>query len=324
MKGCRFLKLVVTGVALACMSVFAAGESLLPDGGFEQGGKGWDLPKPFWGVKKGGGFGGSAGLSFEVRKGERIKWPSSQYFMVEGGLAYRINAVQKTDGFKVTGGKGTVKLYFMVFDKDGKSLGSFGGANRAMDNSVRKDGWYRVEGVTRVLPAEAVKARLHIWSYDGTGEAFIDDIVVRPESVNPVDQLCCSAYRSEAWEGNVSFSAAYCSNPLKNPDGALECELEYVGVKGKAKAKGVLKDGVATVKLPVSDFAFGCNDVTLEVRRRDGTAVLGKSSCTFRREYGPMPRKVTSTASRSSRLACIGVKLQLRTSRHTRMDRSIV
>lgn len=293
MKSNGFLKSAVTYAALACVSAFATEKSLLSDGGFELGGNGWDLPKPCWSVKKGCGFEGTAGLSLEVKKGQQIKWPSSQYFTVEGGSAYRINAVQKTDGFKVTGGKGTVKIYFMVFDKNGKSLGSFGGANRAMDNSVRKDGWYRVEGVTRVLPAEAVKARLHIWSYDGTGEAFVDDVVVRPEFVNPVDQLCCSAYRSEAWEGNVSFSAAYCSNPLKNPESALECELEYLGAKGRAKAKGILKDGVATVTLPVSAFSFGHNNVTLEVRRRDGSAVLGKSSCAFRREYGPMPRKVT-------------------------------
>ena len=64
----------------------------------------------------------------------------------------------------------------MVFDKNGKSLGAHGGAVRAADNSVRKDGWYRVEGVTRVLPAEAARARFHIWSYDGVGEAFVDNI----------------------------------------------------------------------------------------------------------------------------------------------------
>ena len=286
-------RLLTAGFVFAGATVGATETSLLADGSFERGGVRWELPKPFWSVEKGVGFEGSAALTLRVGKGGTIKWPNSDFFPVEGGLAYRINAWQKTGGFKVANGKGTVKLYFMVFDKAGKSLGCFGGASRAVDNSVRKDGWYRVEGLTRVLPAEAVKARFHIWSYDGVGEAFIDEVVVRPVAVNPVDQLVCSAYRSEAWDGEVSFSAAYCANPLKNPDSELECVFRFAGAKGAATVNGILADGVARVTIPVSSFAFGRGEVTLEVRRRDGRAVLGKSSCFFTREYAAMARKVT-------------------------------
>ena len=46
-----FLLPVVSALAF---SVFAAEEfTLLPDGDFEKGGKDWELPKPFWSVKKG-------------------------------------------------------------------------------------------------------------------------------------------------------------------------------------------------------------------------------------------------------------------------------
>ena len=287
-----FLLPVVSALAF---SVFAAEEfTLLPDGDFEKGGKDWELPKSFWSVKKGAGLGGTSGLALAVREPKAIVWPSSGMFPVEGGLAYKFEAWQKTDGFKVSGGKkGTVKLYFMVFDKNGKSLGAHGGAVRAADNSVRKDGWYRVEGVTRVLPAEASRARFHIWSYDGVGEAFVDNITVRPFAVNPVDRLCSSAYRDEAWEGDVSFSAAYASNPLKDPDGELECELAYASTKGRKSARGTLGNGVATVKLPVADLAHGRNEVTLTVRRRDGRKTLGSSSMFFTRETCAMARKVT-------------------------------
>lgn len=282
----------VSALAVAA-SAGATDVSLLPDGDFEAGGEGWNLPKPFWSVKRGVGFEKTSALSLDVQKGQKIKWPVSGFFPVEGGLAYWLEAWQRTKEFTVTGGKGTVKLYFMVFDGKGKKLGCFGGAERATDNSVRKDGWYRVEGVTRVLPSEAVKACLHIWSYDGFGNAQIDNVVVRPEAVNPVDQLCCSAYRSEAWEGKVSFSAAYCANPLKHPESALECVLDYAGAKGKAQAFGTLSESVATVTLPVELFAFGRNEVRLTVRRKDGTKVLGSSSCSFAREFSAMSRKVT-------------------------------
>ena len=279
---------------LACIfSSVAADVPLFPGGDFESGGEGWNLPSPFWKIKKGLGLNKSSALSLVVRKGQKIKWPESGFFDVEGGLAYRLEGWQKTDEFKIARRKGDPKLYFMVYDAAGKKLGCFGGASRVVDNSVRNDGWYRVEGDTRILPAEAVKARLHIWSYDGVGNAQFDNIVVRPMVVNPVDQLCCSAYRNEAWEGKVAFSTAYSVNPLKNPDGALECELEYTGAKGVERAAGVLSGGIATVKLPVESFAFGRNEVRLTVRRRDGTKVLGSSSCSFTRESAPMPRKVT-------------------------------
>lgn len=289
----RFNSVLFAACIFAVAPLSAKEALLLPDGGFENGG-GWNLPKEFWAVKKGVGMDGSAGLAFTVKEPKKLSWPTSAKFTVEGGLAYRVEAWQKTSGFKITNGKGNITLYFMVFDRNGKSLGSYGGAVRAADNSVRKDGWYRVECLTRVLPAEAVKAHLQIWSYDGLGEAFVDNIVVRPEAVNPVDRLCCSAYRNEAWEGEVSFSAAYCANPLKNPPETLECVLEYASAKGgKGYAKGSLSDGVATVTLPVESFAFGSNDVRLEVRRRDGTKVLGDSSCVFSRETCAMARKVT-------------------------------
>ena len=283
-------------LGLSALVAFSAdATSMLLDGDFENGGTGWELPKAFWTVKKGVGMDGSVGLALTVKEPKMIVWPKSEMFAVEGGLAYKFEAWQKTDGFKVIGGKkGTVKLYFMVFDKDGKSLGSHGGAVRAMDNSVRKDGWYRVECVTRVLPAEAVKARFQIWSYNGVGEAFVDNLIISPFAVNPVDKLCSSAYRDEAWEGIVAFSAAYCSNPLKDPEDVLECELEFTSSKGgRDRKKGVLRNSVATVEMAVESLAYGRNEVTLTVRRRDGRKTLGSSSMFFARETCAMARKVT-------------------------------
>ncbi|MBR4654316.1 MAG: hypothetical protein IKO72_13230 [Kiritimatiellae bacterium] len=288
-------KCLFTLVAMVAATLHAE-TNLFVNGDFEAGTNGWRyLPARFWRVKKGCGLDGSAGLVFEAKPGDKISWPCSDSIPVEAGLAYRFEAWMNSSGLKSK--KGDLSLSFGADDANGHHLGYGGGAaRRVIDNSVRKDGWHRVEGVTRVLPEKAVAGRFFLYSGDASGRVLIDKIVLRPVAANPVDHLCTSAYRNEAWEGDVAFSAAFCVNPLKNPVEALECVLEYVSTNGPATVRGTLSNAVATATLPVEALAYGRNEVALSVRRKDGTATLGRSCCLFTREYCPMPRKVTFDA----------------------------
>ena len=79
MNGYRIV-LGFTWILYFCVSAFATEPSLFQDGNFEKGGTGWNLPKPFWNVKSGAGFEGTSGLNFEVKEGQKIKWPVSGFF----------------------------------------------------------------------------------------------------------------------------------------------------------------------------------------------------------------------------------------------------
>ena len=278
-------------VSLVSMSV----EIPLVNGGLEQGTVGWKMPRSGqWRVENGAGIDGSAGLVFEVPKGETtVTWAQTAdeaRFPVEGGMGYKFSCWMKTDGLKITHGR-ALGLYFASYNDKGKPVGG-GGAVRVTDNAVCKDGWYRVEGVTKPLPVSAVVGGVYFYSGDCEGIAYIDKVTVEPLALNPIERLTVSAYRAEAWEGDVSFAAAYCVNPIKNPDSELVATISYVTPAGKGTKDCSLADGVARTTLPVTDFAFGKNEVTLVLARKDGT-VLGRTSCFFRREAVPMFRKVT-------------------------------
>ena len=286
---------VLAAGAVLGLSVSAAEAPLLANGDLEQGAVGWQMPRSGqWRVEKGAGLDGSSGLVFEVPKGEKkITWAQTATdarFPVEGGMGYRFSCWMKTDGLTITHGR-SLGLYFASYNAEGKPVGG-GGAVRVTDNAVRKDGWYRVEGVTKPLPVSAVVGGLYFYSGDCEGVAFLDRMTVEPLALNPVERLTVSAYRAEAWEGDVSFAAAYCVNPVKNPDSELVATLSYVTPTGKGTKACQLADGVVRTTLPVTDFAFGKNEVTLVLGRKDGTE-LGRSSCFFRREAVPMFRKVT-------------------------------
>ena len=286
---------VAAAAGICVFSLPAAGDAVaLLNGDFESGESGWQVPKRQWRVEAGRGPDGTAAFVFEVPKGEKnIQWAQTadaSRFPVEGGMGYRFSCWMNTDALKIVKGR-ELGLYFAAYNDKGRPVGG-GGAVRVTDNAVRKDGWYRVEGVTRPLPASAVTGGVYFYSGGCEGRAYIDGVAVEPLALNPVDRLTVSAYRAEAWEGDVSFAAAYVVNPLKNPDSELVATLSYVTPKGKGSKVCVLADGIASATLPVSAFAYGKNEVTLVLSRRDGTE-LGRSSCFFRREAEPMFRKVT-------------------------------
>ncbi len=284
------LRGVAFGMAAAIGLLADAGENIGID--FEQG---YGFLKPRskeWRIDEGKGVGGSKCLTLEYPESGRVRWLGCTRFEIEPGCAYKMEAWVDASQLKMSKAE-RPSVGITVYDGQGKRVYSRS-TEPVVDNEVRRDSWRRYECVTRTLPASARTAEFYIW-IDGkcSGTVRFDDMSLKPAAANPVDTICVSAYRAEAWEGDVTFRAGYYANPFKNPDGDLECVLEYAATNGTGHAVGTTVDGIASVTVPVAAFAYGRNKARLAVRRKDGTAVLGDSSCEFTREACPMPRKVT-------------------------------
>ena len=249
---------------------------------FEKDADRWHLPSVQWRVEEGAGLDGTKGLVLEYGKGEVPQWiERNEMFPVEPGEAYRIEAWVNDSAFQAK--ERPVSISFAVYDEKNRHIKGAGTASkRVNDNIVRKDGFYHVEGTSRPLPANAYKARFYIWAKEGSyGRARFDGFRAYPVAVNPLVDLCCSAYRNEATEGEVRFSAGYAVNELKHDIKQVRAELRYVSPNGEKTSAATLADGVASVTLPVSSFAFGTNEVRMVLKEGDKT--LGKSVCAFAR-----------------------------------------
>ena len=281
--------MMILPLALCAALVASAADTFSED--FENGTGRWHLPSAQWRVEDGAGLDGTKCLVLEYGKGDVPQWiERNEMFPVEPGEAYRIEAWVNDSAFQAK--DRPVSISFAVYDEQNRLIRGCGtGSKRVNDNIVRKDGFYHVEGTTRPLPANAYKARFYIWAKEGSyGRARFDGFRAYPVAVNPLVDLCCSAYRNEAVEGEVRFSAGYAVNELKHDIKQVRAELRYVSSEGERIAAATLTDGVASVTLPVSSFAFGTNEVRMVLKEGDKT--LGESSCQFARLKQLPPRRV--------------------------------
>lgn len=274
--------------ALACGAVCAA-DTFNDD--FENGAERWNLPSAQWRVEDGAGLDGTKGLVLEYGKGELPQWIERNEMMpVEPGEAYRIEAWVNDSEFHAK--DRPISISFAPYDARNNNLKGAGtGSKRVTDNIIRKDGFYRVEGTTRPLPANAAKARFYIWAKEGShGKVRFDGFRAYKVAVNPVEPLVCSAYREEAAEGEVRFSAGYAVNGLKHDLAKVRAEVRYLSPEGERTMEASLLDGVASVTLPVTSFAPGTNKVRMVLL--EGGKALGESSCMFARVSRLPERKV--------------------------------
>ena len=279
---------MIAAGAAAAVSAFAA-NTFTED--FEKGADRWHLPSAQWHVENGAGLDGTKGLVLEYGKGEVPQWiERNEMFRVEPGEAYRIEAWVNDSAFQAK--DRPVSISFAVYDEKNRLIRGCGtGSKRVNDNIVRKDGFYHVEGTSRPLPANAYKARFYIWAKEGShGRVRFDSFRAYPVAVNPLVDLCCSAYRNEAADGDVRFSAGYAVNELKHDIKKVHAELRYVSSEGKKTAAATLAEGVASITLPISSFAFGTNEVRMVLKEGDKT--LGETSCGFARLKKLPPRRV--------------------------------
>ena len=249
---------------------------------FELGAGPWHLPSAQWRVVDGAGLDGSRALEFKCGEGEIPAWiEKNEMVRVEPGEAYRIEAWVNDSAFHAK--DRPVSISFAIYDaKNNLIKGAGTGSSRVIDNIIRTDGFYRVEGTSRPLPANAYKARFYIWAREGShGRVLFDGFRAYPVAVNPLVDLCCSCYRNEAADGEVTFSAGYAVNELKYDLARIKAELRYVSTDGEKIVAAPLSDGVASATLPVSAFMFGTHKVFLSLK--EGDALLGESSCEFSR-----------------------------------------
>ena len=282
---------LLVGVTLLAVAPSALATDIFLDD-FERGAGRWHLPSKQWSVVDGVGLDGSRALQLEYAKDETPAWiEHNEMVRVEPGEAYRIEAWVNDSAFQAK--DRPISISFAVYDEKNRHIkeGADTGSKRVIDNIIRKDGFYRVEGTSRPLPANAYKARFYIWAKEGSyGRILFDGFRVYPVAVNPLVDLCCSAYRNEAADGKVRFSAGYAVNELKHDMKRICAELRYVSPKGEKSVVATLADGVASVSLPVTAFAFGTNKVCMVLK--EGGRPLGESSCTFARLARLPPRKV--------------------------------
>ncbi len=274
--------------ALACGAVCAA-DTFNDD--FENGAERWNLPSAQWRVEDGAGLDGTKGLVLEYGKGDLPRWiERNEMFPVEPGEAYRIEAWVNDSEFHAQ--DRPISISFAPYDAHNNHIKGAGtGSKRVIDNIIRKDGFYRVEGTTRPLPANAAKARFYIWAKEGShGKVRFDGFRAYKVAVNPVEPLVCSAYREEAAEGEVRFSAGYAVNELKHDLAKVRAEMRYLSPEGERTMEASLLDGVASVTLPVTAFAPGTNKVRMVLL--EGGKALGESSCMFARVSRLPERKV--------------------------------
>ena len=270
----------------------ASGGNLMPNGDFEDGERGWRVMRPDARVEKGMGFGGTAGFVFEMQRDKEPVWPHSERFPVEGGFAYKIECRMRMEEFHLKEGA-NFSFSLAAYGKDGQVVRGAGATLvRITDNDVRTDGWFRAEGVSKVFPMEVKDAGFYVWAPNGChGKVQVDDLKVTPVAANPMDFMFTSRYRDEAWDGDVSFRAAYVVNPVRFPLDGLRAELEYLSTGGWVKVRADMSDALVSATVPVRSFEPGCHAVRFILRRKDG-AELGRTQCFFTRTIDRPCRKV--------------------------------
>ena len=267
--------------------------ALVADGGFEQGGKGWRIPKATCRVQAGAGLKGSHGLVWESDDPDVYRY-STHPLALEPGCAYSFSGWIREG--EVTNARPRGRLTNLSIewrDKDGKFMGVFG-SNAVVDNQEREAGWTKYAGRTPVMPMNLGSAKIVCSALRGsTGRAVFDDIEVTPLASDPIPCMASSAYRDMAAAGNVAFAARCLVNPQRDRVEDLSGVFRFAGEKGELQVRAkVAPDGVVRGEVAVSRLAPGTHPVRIEVARADGSLV-GSRELAFTRVAELPRRKVT-------------------------------
>ena len=268
----------------------------LTNAGFEQVGAdgvpvGWSK-HPNWHAER-AGHNGSGGYVFEcmdakTRRGGR----PGQAVRLEPGKRYLFSALVRADGLRTelqTPSQG-VGLYIEGWGVSNRWL--FGFQSRPMAQG-RSGDWTKVEGLTREIPKDCVRAQVQLMvNGNGLGRAMVDNVYLEEYEVLPVEGVYSDKYRREAVSGKAVFHAVLNTDLKANRIGDYAADFSYVGTDGARRiVSGEIVSGThARVEIPVGDLAFGTNDVfcTLSL----GGRALGGAACSFARLAAPTPRRI--------------------------------
>ena len=290
------LSVVVAAKCALCAAVLSAGTPVaIENAAFEKTGKdgypvGWSRHPDWHGERA--GHNGSGGLVFECSEGAKQRHGRPQQAVkLEAGKRYRVSALVKAVGLQTerkTDAHG-IGIYIEGYGADGKW--KFGGGTRRF---ARGDSdWKKVEFITKPVPEGIVRAYVQPWARKCvSGRGVIDNVYVEEYDMKPVAGVFSDAYRNEACDGKVRFSAALNLDLKANAITDYLATFTYVGVDGGPVSVPTtpLPGGEATVTLDVSRFAPGTNCVTCALSLKG--SVVDSAALRFARIMEPSSRRV--------------------------------
>ena len=282
--------MLATAVLLACMRMVSAD---VGDKGtravnldFERGDKGWWMPSAY-SVARGGGMNGTSALVYENADPKLPYAFPSQKVRLEPGQTYRFSAWIRTEGLGPANVHGAT-LGIEWSDANGRHLGGSytGGLKGTTD-------WTRLEGVTTVIPENAVRFSFIPYCSPGcVGKAYFDDLEIAPYEKPIVGHLLSSAYRNTADRGRIEFRVGL-SAPKKHSPDALKAEFSYEIPDGSRKtvsAQDLSRDRTA-FSVDVAELKRGKSVVAFRLKTLDGS-VLGATQLSFNRVARMPSRRV--------------------------------
>ena len=279
-----------------CTAVLSAGTPvILTNAGFEKTGKdgypvGWSR-HPNWHGER-AGHNGSGGLVFECSAGaKQTRGRPQQAVKLEAGKRYRVSALVRADGLRTerdTDAHG-LGIYIEGYGADGKWM--FDGRPRRLARG--NTDWKKVEFITKPVPEGLVRIYLQPLARKCVaGRGVIDNVFIEEHEMKPVAGVFSDAYRNEAYDGKVRFSAALNLDLKAHAISDYSAVFTYAGTGGdRVSAPATpLPGGEATVTLEVSRFAPGTNDVTCALSLKG--RVVDSATLRFARLLEPSKRKV--------------------------------
>ena len=255
------------------------GADCVKNGSFEMrgGNQAWTLPEG-WSISRGFGRNGSGALVFESAEKRTETVYAEQIVDVIPGKIYDFEAW--SDGnMEVTKGLS----YSIIFlDAEGKMVGSaYPGAAKC------GNGWKRLWVRTKRLPPAARTVRIRtLVPAGGAGKVYFDDISFRLHTVKPITAFCSSRYRNEVETGGgkVGLFAGIDLADCGCGKDDVEVTFAFDAADGKRVGRKAARfDGTdASVEIDADELKMGEQDVSVELKKKDGTSV-GSKTMKFRR-----------------------------------------
>ena len=285
---------ILAGLTLASWTLFAGKPVELVNSAFEQVDAkgvpvGWSRHAN-WHAER-AGHNGSGGYVYTCTNA--AMWRGGrphQDVKLTPGKRYLFSALVKADGLKTERSAHGIGLYIEGWNASNKWV--WGAQSKPMVNGRSRD-WVKVQGLTREVPDDLVRAQIQPYvSGKGVGRAIIDNVYLEEFEMQPVEGVYADKYRHEAVDGRVTFHAVVNTDLRANQLADYAAAFTYVGAHGARKTvSGKLVSGMhACVTLAVADIAAGTNEVAcaLSLKGRE----LGRSACRFAHLAQPTPRRV--------------------------------
>ena len=175
--------------------------------------------------------------------------------------------------------------------------GSSGGTvERWNDPNIEKDSRGRRKFIIRtpIFPWDATNFRLYFFAAKpAIGRIRYSEIKVTRSGRDYSARMTSSAYRGEAFDGEVRFAASFITDPASEPLDSLVAHFVFKDADGKTvrRAADIIAPDSAQGTVPVSSFAMGAQDVLFELSLKSGRK-LSRATTYFARLGAPSGRRV--------------------------------